>query len=162
MNVKELLLHEWACTYDQEDWFPPLRNAVSGLDAAQASWKPAGEACNTIWENLSHLLFYKERFLQRLSGSRLSPEDTSNEDTFTPSGSADDNDAWQATLQRMEQVNRDIFDKLSSLNEEELQQALPTHSILKSAMSLVLHDAFHTGQIVQLRKLQGSWPAQRS
>ncbi|PEL73618.1 serine/threonine protein phosphatase, partial [Bacillus toyonensis] len=24
------------------------------------------------------------------------------------------------------------------------------------------HDAYHTGQIIQLRKLQGSWPTHRS
>jgi uncharacterized damage-inducible protein DinB len=162
MNVKELLLHEWACTYDQEDWYPPLSSAVSGLDAAKASWKPTGEACNTIWENVSHLLYYKERFYHRLSGTTFSPEAATNEETFAPAGSADDEDAWQATLQRVEQVNRDILEKLSSLSEEELQRSLPTNSILKVAMSLVLHDAFHTGQIVQLRKLQGSWPAQRS
>ncbi|HDR8182963.1 TPA: hypothetical protein QC116_006303 [Bacillus thuringiensis] len=29
-------------------------------------------------------------------------------------------------------------------------------------MNILLHDAYHTGQIVQLRKLQGSWPAHRS
>ena len=28
--------------------------------------------------------------------------------------------------------------------------------------SLVLHDAYHTGQIMFIRKLQGSWPSRRS
>ncbi|MBJ7929171.1 MULTISPECIES: hypothetical protein [Bacillus cereus group] len=29
-------------------------------------------------------------------------------------------------------------------------------------MNILLHDAYHTGQIIQLRKLQGSWPTHRS
>jgi hypothetical protein len=28
--------------------------------------------------------------------------------------------------------------------------------------SIILHDAYHIGQIIQIRKLQGSWPANRS
>lgn len=162
MDTKELLLHEWKCTYDQEDWYPPLRDALAGLNAAQASWKPVGEAANTIWANVSHLLYYKERFLHRLQGTTFAPQVETNEETFVPSGGADDEEAWQAAVQRLEQVHHQIEEQLAALTEKELDQPLPTHSILQSAMSLVLHDAFHTGQIVQLRKLQGSWPAQRA
>lgn len=31
----------------------------------------------------------------------------------------------------------------------------------EEVMSLILHDAYHTGQIVLVRKLQGSWPGTR-
>lgn len=162
MNRMELLLHEWECTYDKEDWYPPLKDALNGLNAAQASWRPAGEAANTIWENVSHLLFYKERLLHRLSGTEMPASAETNDDTFTPSGGPDDEEAWQATVQRMEHVHRQIRDKLAALTEDAFDQPLPVKPAGLSVMSIVLHDAFHTGQIVQLRKLQGSWPARRS
>jgi uncharacterized damage-inducible protein DinB len=162
MNSKELLLQEWTFTYDQEDWYPPLRIALDGVNAAQASWRPAGEAANTIWENVSHLLYYKERLLHRLSGTPFPDEGQTNEATFLPSGGAFDEEAWQATVRRMEEVHQLLQEKLAKLSEEELSQPLPVKSVLDQGMSLVLHDAYHTGQIVQLRKLQGSWPAQRS
>lgn len=162
MSKKELLLHNWNCTYGQEDWYPPLRDALSGLTAAQASWRPVGEAANTIWETLSHLLFYKERLLHRLLGTEFPLSANSNDDTFIPAGGPDDEDAWQAAQLRMENVHRQIREKLETLTEEAFDQMLPTTTIAQSLMSIMLHDAYHTGEIVQIRKLQGSWPARRS
>ncbi|MFG0214006.1 DinB family protein [Brevibacillus porteri] len=162
MNRKDLLLHGWECTYDKEDWYPPLKEALSGVSAAEASWRPVGEAANTIWENVSHLLYYKERLLHRLLGTEFSGSAETNDDTFIPSGGPDDEDAWQATLLRTESVHRHIHEKLSLLTDEDLNQTATYTPIYQTVMSLVLHDAFHTGQIVQIRKLQGSWPARRS
>ncbi|WP_103109692.1 DinB family protein [Brevibacillus reuszeri] len=162
MNRMELLLHEWKCTYDKEDWYPPLRDALTGLSAAQASWRPDGLAANTIWENVSHLLFFKERLLHRLQNTEFPLSAETNDDTFTPSGGPDDEEAWQATVARMEQVHRQIHEKLASLTEDAFDQPLPSIPLGQSVMSIVLHDAFHTGQIVQIRKLQGTWPEKRS
>ncbi|MGN7472215.1 DinB family protein [Brevibacillus sp. SAFN-007a] len=162
MNRMELLVHEWECTYDKEDWYPPLKDALSGVTAAQASWRPEGEAANTIWENVSHLLYFKERLLHRLSGTDFSGTAETNDDTFRPSGTPDDEAAWQATVQRMETVHRQIHERLVALSDEAFDQPLPNIPTGQSVMSIILHDAFHTGQIVQIRKLQGSWPARRS
>lgn len=162
MNRMELLVHEWECTYGKEDWYPPLKDALAGLTAAQASWKPDGVAANTIWENVSHLLFFKERLLHRLLGTEFPLSAESNDDTFTPSGGPEDENAWQATVARMETVHRHIHEKLSSLSEDAFDQPLPSIPLGQSVMSIVRHDAFHTGQIVQIRKLQGSWPERRS
>ncbi|MBG9563961.1 DinB family protein [Brevibacillus agri] len=162
MNRMELLVHEWECTYDKEDWFPPLKHALAGVTAAQASWRPEGAAANTIWENVSHLLYFKERLLHRLSGTEFINTAETNDDTFQPSGSPDDEAAWQATVQRMETVHRQIHEKLVALSDEAFDQPLPSIPAGQSVMSIILHDAFHTGQIVQIRKLQGSWPARRS
>ncbi|MGG1662331.1 DinB family protein [Brevibacillus sp. NRS-1366] len=162
MNRMELLLHEWECTYDKEDWYPPLKDALAGLTAAQASWRPDGLAANTIWENVSHLLYFKERLLHRLLGTDFPLSAESNDDTFTPSGGPEDENAWQATVDRMKNVHRQIHEKLTLLSEEAFDQPLPSTPLGQSVMSIVLHDAFHTGQIVQIRKLQGSWPERRS
>jgi len=68
MDKIELLLREWDFCYDEEDWFPPLSEALKGLTAAQADWRPEGGSVNSIWETVHHLIFYKERLLTRLSG----------------------------------------------------------------------------------------------
>ncbi|MGQ7279839.1 DinB family protein [Brevibacillus thermoruber] len=162
MDRLDLIRHAWTCTYDKEDWYPPLKDALANLTAAQASWRPPGEAANTIWENVSHLLYYKERLLHRLKGTAFADTARTNDDTFTPAGGPDDDDAWQAVLSRMESVHRQIGEWLASAEDDALDRPLPTVPLDQSVLSLVLHDAFHTGQIVQIRKLQGSWPARRS
>jgi len=161
MNRIELLLKELAFTYDQEDWSPPLQQALAGLTAAQASWRPPGEAANTIWEIVSHLLYYKERLLVQLQGKELPPQEGTNNDTFVPSGSADDEAAWQATVARAGEIHRGLLEVLSGLQDADFDRPAPKQALGMSVTSIVLHDVFHTGQIIQIRKLQGSWPAKR-
>ncbi|WP_163856707.1 DinB family protein [Paenibacillus elgii] len=47
---------------------PPLKPVLERLTAIQASWRHTGEAANTIWEHLNHLLYYNERVLERIKG----------------------------------------------------------------------------------------------
>ena len=162
MNRIDLLIHEWDFTYDKEDWYPPIQHALSGLTAAQASWRPPGEAANTIWENVSHLLYYKERFLERLKGNDPVPTANNNDDTFANVGESDDEEAWQATLARLKAVHEGVREVLTSLTEKDFDRPAPTVSLGTSVTSIIMHDAYHTGQIVQIRKLQGSWPSRRS
>ncbi|MEJ8548104.1 DinB family protein [Brevibacillus borstelensis] len=162
MNRMELLLHEWDCTFSKEDWYPPLKDALAGLTAAEASWRPPGEAANTIWENLSHLLYYKERLLSRLRGTEQTASASTNDDTFIPSGGSEDEEAWQADVKRMETLHAEIRDVLAAIPETSFDQPSPVKTLGVSVFSIIMHDAFHTGQIVQIRKLQGSWPARRS
>ncbi|MBW5447061.1 DinB family protein [Cohnella sp. CFH 77786] len=161
MNRIELLVQGWEFCYDKEDWYPPLQDALKGVSASQAAWKPEGSAVNSIWENVNHLLFYKERLLARWTGEETAyPEGVTNDDTFAvPSAEEAD---WQETLARLERVHRGIGEKLAALSEEELDEAIPGRKLEGWAHSLIRHDAYHTGQIVMLCKLQGTWPARRA
>jgi uncharacterized damage-inducible protein DinB len=161
MNKIDLLLREWDFCYDKEDWYPPLAHVLRGVTAAQASWRPAGEAANTIWENVNHLTFYKERFLKRLKGEESEyPQGIGNDDTFV--AKQQDEKAWQESVARLEAVHREIREVLAGLKEEDFDRPIPKNTIGLWASSLVMHDAYHTGQIVLIRKLQGSWPSRRS
>ncbi len=160
MNRIDLLLHELSVTYDREDWYPPLKQALEGVSAAQANWRPDGQAANTIWETVHHLIYYKERLLLRLLGNDPGPVDE-NDATFAPGDTADES-AWQAALNRLDAVQRGLRDALAGLPDEAFDQPMPQQSMGTMVTSIILHDAYHTGQIVQLRKLQGSWPARRS
>jgi hypothetical protein len=161
MNKMELLLQRWEYCYDKEDWYPPLLDALQGVTAENADWWPEGAAVNTIWENVHHLIFYKERLLGRLKGTESEyPSGITNDDTFAvPSKEESD---WQDTLVRLDKVHKGIREFLASLNEEEFEKPVGTTTIGRWVTSLISHDAYHTGKIIQLRKLQGSWPATTS
>ena len=162
MKRIELLLEGWDFCYDKEDWAPPLRDALKGLTAEQANWRPEGAAANTIWENVNHLVFYKERLLKRWTGEEAAyPSGLTNDDTFRVE--EHDEAAWQQTLDRLESVQAGIRGKLAALSSEaELEEAIPGKDVEEWLHSLIRHDAYHTGAIILLRKLQGSWPARRS
>ena len=68
MKRTDLLLNALDSTFDKESWYAPFKHAIEGLTAEQAMWKPSGEETNTIWENVNHLIYYKERLAANLEG----------------------------------------------------------------------------------------------
>lgn len=68
MNRTEFLLRMLNTTFNKENWYAPLKPAIEGLSGEQASWKPEGAAVKSIWENVNHLIYYKERLAANLAG----------------------------------------------------------------------------------------------
>ena len=160
MSQIQVLLQRWDECFGQEDWYPPLVPALEGVTAEEAAWKPEGEAVNSIWENVNHLLYYKEYHLQRMRGENPDFKASSNDETF--SNVEDGDEAWQKTVDRLKQVHGEIRSFLSGLSDSELNAPFPTRPLASLIHSLMMHDAYHTGQIIMLRKLKGSWPASRN
>lgn len=61
------------------------------------------------------------------------------------------------TVKRTLQVHDALQSSLTALQEAELDQLSPSLPVWQQYMNILLHDAYHTGQIIQLRKLQGSY-----
>ena len=158
MNRKELLIQGWDNALENEGWYPPLGAALEGVDAAKAVWRPVGEAANTIWETVNHLTVYKEIVYKRLLGQEA-PYPGSNDDTFIV---GEGEEAWRQAVERLYRVHREIRGLLDGYGEKELDSELSSQTVGEFIHNLILHDAFHTGQIILVRKLQGSWPSQRS
>ncbi|MFE4710871.1 MULTISPECIES: DinB family protein [unclassified Paenibacillus] len=159
-KISDVLLQNWDYAMDVEDWSPPLSDALDGVNSTQASWKPQGAAGNSIWETVNHLTYYKDRLLRKLKGLPKQPELESNDDTFTVTESGEE--AWQKAVEQLKSVHAQLREVIEALEEGAYDWGGSGHAPGEEVMSLILHDAYHTGQIVLLRKLQGSWPAQRS
>ncbi|KAF9130798.1 hypothetical protein BGX30_013367 [Mortierella sp. GBA39] len=160
MSQTQVLLQRWDECFGQEDWYPPLVPALEGVTAEEAAWKPEGEAVNSIWENVNHLLYYKEYHLKRMRGENPDFKASSNDETF--SNLEDGDEAWQKTVDRLKKAHGEIRSFLSGLSDSELNAPFPTRPLSSLIHSLMMHDAYHTGQIIMLRKLKGSWLASRS
>lgn len=160
MLKKDILLQAWDFCYDTEGWYPPLKNALENVDGSQALWRPAGEASNDIREIVNHLFYYKRRFLFRLEGKRWPYNITSNDQTFLP-GEHTMQLTWDRLVEELASVHRQIREKIVALTDDQLASKLPNDPIDQQIMILATHDAYHTGQIILLRKLYGSWPGVR-
>ena len=161
MQRKDILLQGWDFTYDIEGWYPPLKDALQDVDHEMASCKAEGRASNTIGELVNHLLYYKKRFLYRLENRTWPVKINTNDDTFfiedysTPSN-------WKNLTQELASVHNGIREKLAHLKDEDLDAARPNDPVDRQILDLILHDAYHTGQIILIRKLYGSWPEYRN
>ncbi|MDM5198112.1 DinB family protein [Fictibacillus enclensis] len=161
MSKFELLVREMRHAYDQRDWYAPLKPALEGLSAQQAGWRPEGDGVNTIWETANHLLYYKQQLLHYLKGVEMSNCALTNNETFKVD-SPHDEEAWRQTVSQIEEVQQELLNIVETKNDEDFDTLLADGDPMGNYISsLVRHDSFHTGQIIQLRKLQGSWPSNR-
>jgi uncharacterized damage-inducible protein DinB len=151
---KEILLNQHSACYDENGWFVALKSALEGVTAEQAAWKPQN-IDNSIWETVNHIIFWNERWLQRYRDELTKPEDVENKGTFK----SEETD-WQATLEKLNAVMDEWREKLESIDDAKLESPVndeyqaPWRSPLAHQN---IHNAYHIGQIVLLRKLQGSW-----
>lgn len=156
MNRTDLLIRMLDTTYDQESWYAPFKPAIEGLTAEQACWRPDGEATKTIWENVNHLTYYKERLTAKLEGREWTQTLDGN-DTFYLTEQINDDKEWGAVVERVESAHGRLREALSKTTAEMLEE----NSLEEKLLDIMMHDAYHTGQIMQLRKMQGSWPSHR-
>ena len=159
MDTKSLLLKYWELAATTEGWYPPYAEALRDIDVTLANWRPEGQRVNTIWETVAHVTYFKERLLARIQGKPDKPL-SSNDDTFvvTGSGAAE----WQAAVARLLAAHDVLLLVLSDMRVEDLDQLQPKEPLVKQFMDLIAHDAYHSGQIMLLRKLYGAWPERRS
>jgi DinB superfamily len=156
LNRIELLINVMDSTFDKESWYAPFKQAIEGITAEQASWRPTGEATKTIWENVNHLIYYKERLLANLEGNEWTHNLDGNETFYLTKPSIDDKE-WKIVVERAENVQHSLRQVLSKTTAEKLDQ----NSLEAKLLDIFLHDAYHTGQIILIRKMQGSWPSHR-
>lgn len=160
MTIKELLIDQFAYNYDVNGWFVALRNTFKDLSAEQASWKPDG-ADNSIWGIVRHLNFYNERFLKKFNGEKVEEMEIENSETFA-GGESDSEVAWALEIERFDRVMNGWRSAFEAAAEEKFREIYNEENQTNWAQVVGLmntHHAHHGGQIVILRKLQGSWDA---
>ena len=153
MTTRDLMLRQWEYTIEETDWHPPLAEAVGGLTAAQAAWKPAPER-HSIWQIVRHITHWKQSVLDRWQGGSPDSDGLNAADWKEVSG---DQTAWEADVRRLLDVSRQIREKFAEWSDEEFTRppATSTKPKVFTVMDLFCHDAYHTGQIRYLRALQG-------
>ena len=155
MSIKENVLKQFATCYDKNGWFVATKNAIANLTAEQADWKPAG-ADNSIHELINHLNYYNNAYLQRFKGEDYEYKVADNDETFDK-GEAE---SWEAEAARFDAIMTEWRELLESADESKFSEVAPPHREMPwSGLigSINAHNAHHAGQIVLLRKLQGSW-----
>ena len=155
---KELLLQQFDVCYDRNGWFVAIRNALDGVTVEQAVWKPDNYDDNCIWELVSHVTYYIDAYLQRFKGNAFEYDVADNDETFS-TGEFTESD-WHADLTKFDAVVREFRKLLADADESKLDEYVPAKPERKwweVIADINAHNAYHGGQILLLRKLQGSW-----
>jgi uncharacterized damage-inducible protein DinB len=151
--LRSALLAELHSTHDKAEWFTPMNAAVAGLTAEQAKWVPHNSqgkldpnANHSVGMLTYHLVFWNETVLARMREENPGTPGN-NDETFNDFDAAH----WTELVQRLDRVMKNLEAEVEKMPEARLATVAPAISHVST------HNAYHTGQILYVRKLQGSW-----
>ncbi len=150
VTLKSILLEQLRSTHNEKDWFVPANTAVAGLTAEQASWTD-GKGNHSVGQLTNHLIFWNQQQLAKFKGETPSKFSGDNNETFN----SFDSKKWAATVQQLDEVLTGLEKAIEGANDEQLKFWASTIAHISA------HNAYHIGQIVYIRKLQGSWDPEK-
>jgi uncharacterized damage-inducible protein DinB len=149
-SLKTVLLQQLKNSHSKEEWFAPINVAVNGITAEQSNWKDSSDN-HSIGQLVSHLVFWNERVLKSFQGNTPPDFKGDNATTFTQ---LNENE-WNAATRKLDSIQT-LFEQLVETG---------SHDQLKEWSSTIgnlgMHNAYHTGQIIYIRKRNGWWKPAR-
>jgi len=145
-TLKSILLEQLRTTHNVEDWFVPINIALQGVTAEQARWTPS-PGSHSVGQLANHLLFWDTEALARFKGETPPKFSGNNDETFKNF----DAKQWDDTVKKLDQVLIELEAAVEAADDKKIQDnaSLIAH--------VGAHNAYHVGQILYVRKLQGSW-----
>jgi len=136
--------------------FVDARRVLDALDWRVAGEKPPG-AEHSIRRIAAHLVFWQDLYLERLAGAeRPSPP---HDAAGWPGGdTARDERDWKALVARF---TDGLARAATAIDAAPLGLTLPRwggRTRFAGLNGLALHNAYHLGQVVALRRMLGAWP----
>jgi uncharacterized damage-inducible protein DinB len=147
-TLKGVLLEQLKTTHNVKDWFVPADIAVQGLTAEQANWTD-GKGNHSVGQEVNHLVYWDSYELMKFKGETPPKFNGNNDETFTKF----DRKQWTALTKQLDEVMTQWEKAVQAADDKKVAEWASTIAHIGT------HNAYHIGQIVYLRKLQGSWDA---
>ena len=140
-----LLLASLDYAFDKSGWHGSnLMGVLRGVDAASVARRVNGR--RSIWEQLLHAAYWKQRVLNLLVGTQRFPRPGSN---WPRLPTTRDRASWEADLQLIRDIHARLRIAVTALPRGRLDEKKTIRLILGGAA----HDAYHTGQISAIKKM---------
>ena len=145
-NLKAVLLAQLKATHNHEEWFVPVNIAIQGLTPEQAAWKDTSDN-HSIVQLVNHLIFWNRQQLAKFNGEKPAAFSGDNKETF----SGLDKAAWETSVRQIDEVLTAWEKAIEEADESKLAKWYSTIARIST------HNAYHTGQIIYIRKMKGNW-----
>ena len=144
-TLKSILLEQLRSTHNKAEWFVPANTAVDGLTAEQAAWIDGKN--HSVGQLAYHLVFWDKESLAKFKGEPPVKFSGKNDDTFNNY----DPKTWNETVKQLDQVLTDWEKAVESADSAQINKWASTIAHVGT------HSAYHIGEMVMVRKEQGSW-----
>jgi len=149
-TLKGVLLQQLRSTHNSQEWFVSGNTAIQGLTAEQARWTD-GKGNHSVGQLTYHLVFWNKEMLAKFKGEKKDTFNGNNDETFNKFTA----EQWNDLVKQFDQ---------GMTEWEQAVEAADDATIAKNAALIAhigTHNAYHIGQIVFVRKAQGSWDASK-
>jgi len=157
-TLRSILLSQLRSTHSKEEWFVPVNIAVANLTPEQAKWIPKSEGPNnpapadhSVGMIANHLYFWNAQSLAGMKGEKGAAIPSDNKETFNEF----DAKSWPSTAQKLDQVLTELEHLVETASDEQLAKWADGIAHISA------HNAYHVGQIIYIRKLQGTWDPEK-
>lgn len=135
-----------------------FEQAVHGVPAEQRGERPPGQP-HTLWRLLEHLRIAQWDILEfSRRADHVSP--AWPDGYWPPEDGPPDDEAWEKSIEAV-QRDREAFAELLADEGRDLFEPFAWgqgQTLLREALLIADHNAYHVGQMVTLRQLLGIWP----
>ncbi len=145
-TLRSIILEQLKTTHNVKDWFVPPTIALAGLTAQQANWKDSS-GNHSIAQLTTHLIFWDKQMLDKFEGKKQDAFNGDNKETFSPVTEA----SWKTTVQALDSVLTALEVAVKNADDNKLEKWYSTLAHIGT------HNAYHTGQIIYIRKMKGWW-----
>jgi DinB superfamily len=145
-TLKSVLLQQLKDTHTNSNWFVCADVALAGVTAEQANWTD-GKGNHSVGQLAYHIWFWNERNLRGMRGEHPEKFSGNNDETFDKF----DAKSWSETVQKLGAVLTELEKMVENADDAKLKAIAPTIANINA------HNAYHIGEIVMVRKEQGSW-----
>src|SRR3954468_6944301 len=140
----ELLLDVLDRAFDKPGWYGPnLSSSIRGVDPKTAAKSILGR--KSIWEQVLHAAYWKQRVLNKLIGTQPFPRRGSN---WPKLPSPISSQAWKDDVELLHDIHRRFRKTIADVDWDTL-----TPKLLMMIHGAAAHDVYHTGQIRLLRRM---------
>lgn len=132
-----------------------LQDALKGLKPELRGVKPA-HVPYSIWQLVEHIRISQWDMLQ-FSKDASHTELKWPDDYWPDEAEPASEDAWRGSLR---QINDDLDAFIELMEHADIYQSLPHgqgQSILREALQIADHNAYHIGEILAVRRMLGDW-----
>ncbi len=151
METRKLVLALIDEAYAKKAWHGPnLRQAIRGVSAKQAAWRPGADRHN-IWEETLHAAYWKYQARRRIEGGKKGSFALKGSNFFPrPEKGKATEAAWHS--------DKELLEREHVALRAAIERVLGTprgEKYLRHIYGVAFHDVYHAGQIRMLRRLMG-------
>jgi uncharacterized damage-inducible protein DinB len=150
-----------ASSLDWEQGHLNLDNAVKALPANVRGRRPEGLP-HSPWELVEHIRIAQHDLLDFCRNANYQHDLKWPDDYWPPAQDTISDESWERSLAETRR-DRDALKALTTDPELDLSAKIPHgtgQTYLRTVLVAVDHAAYHTGELLAVRRLLGTWPAE--